>query len=143
MECFGKNIKDLRKKRGITQHELAEMLSNKYMGGKKFMHSTISNYEQGVSKPEFDTLIHLSNLFEITLDELVFGTPKPQDSTPAKNKSSPSEIDSDLREEEIIELLRENRQLQKKVSKLQEEVIRLKEQKESSSHPKDTTTAFN
>lgn len=61
---FGSNLKYLRKKAKVTQTEIAKRLN---LGD-----TTISNYESGVSKPEFDTLIELANLFEVSIDNLLF-----------------------------------------------------------------------
>ncbi|ELA07538.1 helix-turn-helix domain-containing protein [Weissella tructae] len=33
--------------------------------------STISNYERGRRRPNFDTLIQLSDIFDVTIDELL------------------------------------------------------------------------
>ena len=60
---IAENIKFYRKQLGLTQEELAERLQ-----GKK---SLISNYENGYSTPNIETLCMLANIFDITLDELV------------------------------------------------------------------------
>ena len=60
---IGKNIKINRKRLGLTQKQLGEMLnSNK---------SLISNYENHYSTPDIYTLIKLADIFCVTLDELV------------------------------------------------------------------------
>lgn len=60
---FGEQIHKLRIRRKMTQGELGEMLglSNK----------TISKWEMGISSPDVDTLIKLSEIFSISLDDLV------------------------------------------------------------------------
>jgi len=60
---IAENIKFYRKQLGLTQGQLAEMLN-----GKK---SLVSNYENGYSTPDIYTLCKLSQIFDITLDELV------------------------------------------------------------------------
>lgn len=60
---LSKNIKIYRRALGLTQEELANKLY-----GKK---SLISNYENGYSTPDIETLIKLADIFEISLDELV------------------------------------------------------------------------
>lgn len=60
---LSKNIRFYRKALNLTQEELANMLN-----GKK---SLVSNYENGYSTPDIDTLIKLADIFDITLDELV------------------------------------------------------------------------
>ncbi|MBR4029855.1 MAG: helix-turn-helix transcriptional regulator [Clostridia bacterium] len=60
------NIKDYihihRKKANLTQEKLAEMLN--------VAHTTISNYENGVSTPNIYTLLQLSEFFNAPLTEL-------------------------------------------------------------------------
>ena len=60
---IAENIKFYRKSQGLTQEKLANLLN-----GKK---SLISNYENGYSTPDINTLIKLADIFQITLDELV------------------------------------------------------------------------
>ena len=60
---IAENIKFYRKQLGLTQEELASFLH-----GKK---SLISNYENGHSTPDIYTLCKLSEIFDVTLDELV------------------------------------------------------------------------
>ena len=60
---IAENIKFYRKQLGLTQGQLAELLN-----GKK---SLVSNYENGYSTPDIYTLCKLSQIFDITLDELV------------------------------------------------------------------------
>lgn len=58
-------IKSRRKERGWTQQELAEKLN--------LSRSTISSWETGRTYPDLEMIINLSDLFEITLDELLKG----------------------------------------------------------------------
>ena len=60
---IAENIKFYRKQMGLTQGELA-----KFLGGNK---SLISNYENGHSCPDIETLARLADVFKISLDELV------------------------------------------------------------------------
>lgn len=60
---LSKNIRFYRKSMNMTQEQLANMLN-----GKK---SLVSNYENGYSVPDIETLIKLADIFEISLDELV------------------------------------------------------------------------
>lgn len=59
------NLKFLRKRYDYSQKRLAVLLDLK--------HSSISNYEKGVSYPEFATLMKLREIFKIDLETLVFG----------------------------------------------------------------------
>jgi transcriptional regulator with XRE-family HTH domain len=60
---FDKRLKELRKKKGITQEELARHLS--------LSTSTIGEYEIGGNSPKVDTLIRLSKYFNVTVDYLL------------------------------------------------------------------------
>lgn len=60
---FGKTLKHLREKAGITQSQLAEKLD---VGV-----TTISNYETGRNEPNIKKLIIISKTFNISLDYLL------------------------------------------------------------------------
>ncbi len=62
---FNKKLYDLRKKKGISQEELANEVN--------VTRQTISKWELGESTPDMEKMIALSNYFDITLDELVLG----------------------------------------------------------------------
>jgi len=62
---FQNRLYDLRKKRGISQEELA--------GEVGVSRQTISKWETGESTPDMEKMITLSAYFGITLDELVLG----------------------------------------------------------------------
>ena len=63
---FSELIQTTRKKKGVTQEELANQLlvSSK----------TISNWETGKTTPDIDNLIRISSLFQISLDNLLEGS---------------------------------------------------------------------
>ena len=63
MTLIGKRIKELRKKAGLTQVEL----------GKKINVTKVSVccYELGTRTPSLDTLVDLSNIFNVNLDYLL------------------------------------------------------------------------
>ena len=63
LTILSKNIKTFRLQKGLTQEQLANLLN-----GKK---SLVSNYENGYSTPDIDTLIRLADIFNVSLDELV------------------------------------------------------------------------
>ncbi len=69
MKYFAENLKSIRKRNGMTQTELAKML-----GKKK---STISNYETNYSTPSYETLQKLSEIFNVSIDELTSPPPVP------------------------------------------------------------------
>ena len=57
------NLKFLRKKNGLTQAQLAEKLNIK--------RSLVGAYEEGRAEPRLSTLVNISRLFDISLDQLV------------------------------------------------------------------------
>ncbi len=61
---FATNIKYLRLKHGYTQRELGKMID--------LTQGKIASYEGGKGTPRFENLIKLKEIFEVTLDELVF-----------------------------------------------------------------------
>ena len=62
---FGKRLRTLREQRGLTQRQLAERI--------EVYVPQISRYESGGAMPNAETLIALSNVLEVGLDELVLG----------------------------------------------------------------------
>ncbi len=60
---FSRKLKSLRKKRSLTQKELGDKLG--------IGQTTIANYEQGARFPDRDTLIHIADIFAVSLDELL------------------------------------------------------------------------
>lgn len=58
-----KNLKVLRKRLGYTQAQLAEKLGVK--------RSLIGAYEEGRAEPKLSTLVNISQLFEVSLDQLI------------------------------------------------------------------------
>ena len=63
--AFPEKLKALRLKNGLTQDELGEKL---YLS-----RTSISNYEIGKNEPNIETIIAISDLFNITTDELLRG----------------------------------------------------------------------
>lgn len=55
-------IKELREEMQLTQAQLADKISN--------MQRNISNWENGVSQPDLDTVVALADVFDVSLDEL-------------------------------------------------------------------------
>ena len=60
---LGDKIYELRKKKNLTQEDLAILLD--------ISDKAISKWENGTSKPTIDNLKRLSKIFDITLDELI------------------------------------------------------------------------
>lgn len=63
--ALGQRIRDLRRKRGLTQEQLAELadLSTPY----------VSHLERGSKKPSLAVLVRLSESLEVTADQLLSG----------------------------------------------------------------------
>lgn len=62
---FGKQIKKLRQEAQLSQEELAERI---YVS-----RQTISNWENDKSYPDVNSLVLLSETFQISLDKLIKG----------------------------------------------------------------------
>lgn len=60
---FNDKLYELRKSSGLTQEEIAEKLM--------VSRQTISNWETGSASPSLEKAIELSDLFKVSLDELV------------------------------------------------------------------------
>ena len=73
LKKFGDFIKELRKEKGLNQEELAEEL---------LVHrTTVVKWEQGKALPLNDTLIMLSKYFNVTVDELLAGGRKTEETS--------------------------------------------------------------
>ncbi len=83
---FNNKLYHLRKQKGLSQEELANCLN--------VSRQTISKWEVGDSTPDMEKLIAISDLFEISLDELVM------DKVPTHigETSTKSEIVNELKE---------------------------------------------
>ena len=57
------NIKTIRKSKGLSQEELAIKLN--------VVRQTISKWEQGLSVPDAEMLINISEVFEIPVSEIL------------------------------------------------------------------------
>jgi len=60
---IAKNTNYLRKKAGLTQTQLAELISK--------TPTTIGDYEKGRSSPPIEIIIELCKIFEVNIDEFV------------------------------------------------------------------------
>ena len=59
----GERIRELRKKRGLSQSELAEVLSVSFQA--------VSNWERGSSPPDIENLVKISSYFGVLVDTLL------------------------------------------------------------------------
>ena len=62
---FGEKLQELRKSRGLTQEELAEIL---YVS-----RAAVSKWESGRGYPSIDSLKEISGYFSVTIDDLLSG----------------------------------------------------------------------
>ena len=60
---FGDTFKLLRKQSGLTQKEVAQRLS--------IHQSNISDWETNIARPEYENLIKLAVLYNVTIEELL------------------------------------------------------------------------
>ena len=60
---FGENFKNIRKQCGLSQQEVADKLQIKQ--------SNVSDWENDVSRPDYEKLIALAELYDVTLYELL------------------------------------------------------------------------
>ncbi|KTR88022.1 helix-turn-helix domain-containing protein [Pantoea dispersa] len=65
MTDFGKNLSNIRKQRQLTQLELGSLL--------EVQPRMVGRWEQGKVKPQFDYVIKLAQVLEVSIDRLVFG----------------------------------------------------------------------
>lgn len=100
---FNNKLYNLRKQKGLSQEELANRLN--------VSRQTVSKWEVGDSTPDMEKLIAISDLFEISLDELVM------DKVPAYagESSTKSEIVNELKQKVLTD---ENKQKAKRGLKL-------------------------
>ena len=67
MRDIGKNIRDLRQQSHLTQDELAERLF--------VTRQTISNYENGRTRPDVDQILRLAEVFGTDANAVLYGPP--------------------------------------------------------------------
>lgn len=63
---IAENIKHFREEKKISQSELAEKLN--------VTRQAVSNWECGKTEPDIETLHKISDIFEVTIEELIYGT---------------------------------------------------------------------
>ena len=62
---FGKNLSNIRKSRQLTQSGLADLLD--------VQPRMVGRWEQGKAKPQFDYIVRLAQILEVSLDHLLLG----------------------------------------------------------------------
>lgn len=71
MRDIGKNIRDIRTQKNMTQDELAETLF--------VTRQTVSNYETGKSRPDIDMLMKIAEVLEVDIHEILYSPSVKQD----------------------------------------------------------------
>lgn len=62
-KMIGEHIKELRQEMGLTQSELAEILSVRFQA--------VSNWERGITSPDIENLLKIAEYFKVTVDEIL------------------------------------------------------------------------
>ena len=65
LKKIGSFLKELRKEKGITQEELAEML---YVSGR-----TVSRWETGTNMTDISLLVDIAEIFDVSISEIING----------------------------------------------------------------------
>ena len=89
---FNNKLYELRKQKGLSQEELASRLN--------VSRQTVSKWEVGDSTPDMEKLIAMSDLFGVSLDELVLDKAPAQPAAPATTSSALSEVKQTVLTEE-------------------------------------------
>ena len=76
MRDIGKNIKDLRTRKNMTQDELAEKLF--------VTRQTVSNYETGKSRPDVEMLMKIAEVLDADIHQVLYGSAVPVEKRKAK-----------------------------------------------------------
>lgn len=103
MNSFGKNLRRLRQSKNLKQKQLCDILGFKSP-------SLIGMWERGEREPGIDSLLNLSNYFEVSIDELIGNDKFYYDTTfkPAIVAEQPQPYSTDKMESQIISTLRKS-----------------------------------
>ena len=108
---FSKNLKYLRKKQGLTQQDLADIVNRKK--------SIVGNYEKGNVEPSMETIEKISNYFTVNWVSLLgtdFTDSAAQDSSNDANVATVNEL---------ISIRKQNAQKDKKIEKLEAQIQKM------------------
>lgn len=103
--CLGENIKFLRKLKGASQKKLGDLVGA--------TRSQIASYESGAIEPRFKTLLALSDLFHVSLEELL--SEDLTERSPQFSKAREHNLDAHDRQVlvEMKDLIRKTREMEK------------------------------
>lgn len=90
---FNNKLYELRKQKGLSQEELANRLN--------VSRQTISKWEVGESTPDMEKLAAISELFDISLDELVLDKATKKEAS--TEQTTKPELYSDIKEHVLTE----------------------------------------
>ncbi|MBY9081245.1 helix-turn-helix domain-containing protein [Paenibacillus sp. CGMCC 1.18879] len=97
---FSERLKELRKKKGLTQEEASKRLD--------IARTTYSGYERGTSEPDFNTLNKLAAFYEVDLNWLLDGSKDSECILPEEIimkiiKEAEAEYKVSLRDDPVVE----------------------------------------
>lgn len=100
MNMFGKCLCELRKKRGLTQQQLGDIVGV----GKV----TISRYENNCREADYQTLIRLAQYFDVSIDYLLgrISTPQPWTDPPRHIRIDDMDEERARKVEDYVRLLK-------------------------------------
>ncbi|MED1201984.1 helix-turn-helix domain-containing protein [Heyndrickxia acidicola] len=96
---FGKRLRELRKKKGLTMKEFGNKFS--------LAESTISGYENGIRKPDIELVDKFADFFEVSSDYLLGRTDSPNPTINSSILNQKDEKDIAKRMEKIKQDLEE------------------------------------
>ena len=64
-KAFGKRLREIRERRGLSQKQLAELLKTDVM--------QVSRYERGIGLPSAESCVELAGILRVSTDELLLG----------------------------------------------------------------------
>ena len=77
LKGFGPRLREIREKRGMSQHELARALGAHW--------TQVSRYERDLQLPTADRVVGLAQVLHTSLDALLLGEREPEDQLELKN----------------------------------------------------------
>ena len=86
MSTIGKNISKIRKEHEMTQDQVAEKLH--------VTRQAVSNWENGKTQPDVETLEQLAECLEVTVEMLIYGKSEAQGNNVIVEKTVKKGIDS-------------------------------------------------
>ena len=102
-EKIGEFLKSLRKSKGLTQEQLAEQF---YVSSR-----TISRWETGSNMPDLDTLMNLSDFYEVEIREILDGERKSENMENEEKETLKKVAEYAVKEKRLKEKIRVKRLL--------------------------------